>query len=79
MKYAHLYAPPPSSIIVATPTRLDRQLTSMPELKAHFRELEMLIVDEADRFADEEFSTRFVTRDAGSAVAIKVRLRFQHE
>lgn len=49
-----------SSIVIATPTRLDHVITGAPELKAHFRALEMLIVDEADRFADEEFQTRCV-------------------
>ncbi|CAD5209609.1 unnamed protein product [Bursaphelenchus xylophilus] len=42
-------------IVVATPGRLDHVITKFEKLKKVFRYLEMLIIDEADRFSDEEF------------------------
>ncbi|KAI6194555.1 putative ATP-dependent RNA helicase DDX55-like protein [Aphelenchoides besseyi] len=48
-------------IVVGTPVRLEHTITKFPHLKPSFRALEMLIVDEADRFADQEFKTSVST------------------
>ncbi|KAI6197138.1 putative ATP-dependent RNA helicase DDX55-like protein [Aphelenchoides besseyi] len=48
-------------IVVGTPVRLEHTITNFPHLKPSFRALEMLIVDEADRFADQEFKTSVST------------------
>lgn len=50
------------SIVVGTPARLDHILTKFEHLKRTFKSLEILVVDEADRFADEEFRTRYVLK-----------------
>lgn len=46
-------------IVVGTPARLDHILVKFDHLKRAFKSLEFLIVDEADRFADDEFRTRY--------------------
>ncbi|CAD5206632.1 unnamed protein product [Bursaphelenchus okinawaensis] len=42
-------------IVIATPGRLDHVLEKFEHLKKSFKTLEMLVIDEADRFSDEEF------------------------
>ncbi|KAI6242600.1 putative ATP-dependent RNA helicase DDX55-like protein [Aphelenchoides fujianensis] len=48
-------------IVVGTPARLEHTITKFPHLKPSFRALEVLIVDEADRFADQECKTSVST------------------
>ena len=46
------------SVVVATPGRLSSLLEKMGNLKNWLKSLEVLIIDEADRFSDVEFRKR---------------------